>query len=153
MKSVAKAQAQIRGLKEKLEARFSGSATINTVRQANDASGWPMLFCSVGGVESATNPVIAVRIKAVDAVSKDVFGNALVAFAPHELEVAYELKTGGAQPAHVDVIKAMAEIGKAGFKILVKEITAATAVTESSMDAAAVKAALESEVQWPTHGM
>ena len=149
MKSTAKAQAQVRSLKERLEARFSGSATINSVRQANDANGWPMLFCSIGGVEAATNPVIAVRIKSQDAVSKDVFGNALVAFSPHDLELAYET----AVPARTDIIKAMAELGKMGFKILVKEIIAATAVTEASIDAAAVAASLESEVQWPSKGM
>lgn len=149
MKSTAKAQAQARVLKEKLESRFSGSSTIDTVRQINDANGWPILLCSDGGVETATSPVIAVRIKAIDAVSKDVFGNALVAFAPHDLEFAYET----AVPARTDIIKAMAEVGKLGFKILVKEITAATAVTEASMDAATVAVSLESEVQWPSKGM
>lgn len=153
MKSTAKAQAQVRVLKERLDFRLSGSSTINTSRQANDVDGWPMLFLSVGGTEAATNPVIAIRIKAENAISKDVFGGDLIAFTPHDLELAYELKSGGAQPAASDLVKVMAEIGKIGMKILVKEIVAATAVTEASMNAAAVAVALESEVTWPTKGM
>lgn len=149
MKSTAKAQAQVRVLKERLEARLSGSATIDTVRQINDADGFPILLCSDGGVETATNPVIAIRIKSIDAVSKDVFGNALLAFSPHELELAYET----AVPARTDLIKVMAEVGKLGFKILVKEVVAATAVSEASMNATAVTVSLESETQWPTKGM
>lgn len=149
MKSTAKAQAQARELKQKLELRLKGSASIDQVRQANDAQGWPMLFCSNGGAEAAGDAVIAIRIKAQDAVSKDVFGNDLVAFAPHTIELAYEEDI----PSRVDIIKVMAEVQKIGMKLAVKEIAAATAVTEASMDAAAVAASLEFETQWPTKGL
>lgn len=153
MKSVAKSNAQIRVLKERLEQRFAGSSTIDTVRQLSDANGWAMLICSDGGTETAGNPVIAIRIKAVDAVSKDVFGNALVAFGPHELEVAFELDGTEGEPSRRDLIKVMAEVGKIGMKIIVKEIADATAVSEASLDAAAVADVLESEVTWPSHGI
>lgn len=153
MKSTAKAIAQVRELKEKLEFRFKGSASIDTVRALSDAQGWPMLICSDGGVETAGNPVIAIRIKAVDAVSKDVFGNDLVAFSPHTIEVAYELDGTEGEPSRRDIIKTMAEVQKIGMKVLVKEIADATAVSAASMDAAAVADALEFEVQWPTKGL
>jgi|NOAtaT_7_FD_contig_51_5285587_length_2665_multi_4_in_0_out_0_3 hypothetical protein len=153
MKSTAKAQAQARELKEKLERRFKGSATIDSVRQVNDAQGWPLLLCSDGGNEAAGQPVIGIRIKAQDAVSKDVFGNDLVAFAPHTIEVAFELDAAEGEPSRRDLIKAMADIAKIGMKIDVKEIADGTAVSAASMDAAAVADSLEVETQWPTKGI
>jgi len=154
MKSTAKAQAQARETKEKLERRFKGSATIDTVRQANDAQGWPLLICSNGGAESAGSEVIAIRIKAQDAVSKDVFGNDLVAFAPHTIEVAHELDANGKQtPSQLDMAKVMQEVSKIGMKIDIKEIANTTAVSEASLNAAAVALSLEVETQWPTKGI
>jgi hypothetical protein len=154
MKSTAKSQAQMRVLKERIDQRIHGSATINTSRAANDANGWPMLFLSVGGTETASAPVIAIRISAQDAVSKDVFGNALTAFAPHTIELAYEQAIGAAVPAAADLILAMVEIAKIGMKLKVEEIAAGTAVTEASMNAAhAADFSFESEVVWPSHAM
>ena len=153
MKSTAKAQAQARETKEKLERRFKGSATIDTVRQANDAQGWPLLICSDAANEAAGQPVIAIRIKAQDAVSKDVFGNDLVAFAPHTIEVAYELDATEAEPSRLDLAKVMQEVSKIGMKIDIKEIADGTAVSAASMDAAAVALSLEVETQWPTKGI
>jgi hypothetical protein len=153
MQSFAKAQATMRDLKERLEKRFAGSATIDTVREAKDAQGWPMLFCSDGGTETAGNPVIALRLKAVDAVSKDVFGNDLRAFSPHEMELAYELDGTEGEPSRRDIIKAQLEIGKLGHKVLVKEIADATAVSATSMDATAPADSLEYDTQWPAKGI
>jgi hypothetical protein len=153
MKSLAKAQATIRELKAKLEFRFKASATIDTVRETADSEGWPMLICSDAGNEAAGQPVIAIRIKAANAVSKDVFGNDLVAFTPHELELAYELDSAEGEPSRRDVIKAMSEVAKCGFKILVKEIADGTAVSATSMNATAAADSLENDVQWPTKGM
>jgi hypothetical protein len=154
MKSTAKAQAQARELKEKLERRFSGSATIDSVRQVNDAQGWPLLICSDGGSEAAGQSVIAIRIRAQNAISKDVFGNDLVAFAPHTIEMAHELDGSGKQtPSQLDMVKVMQEVAKIGMKIDVKEIANATAVSEASMDAASVALSLEVETQWPTKGI
>lgn len=154
MKSTAKSSAQVRVLAERIAQRVAGSATIDTVRVASDANGWSMIFCSDGGVETANAAVIAIRISAQDAVSKDVFGNALVAFSPHVIEIAHELNAAGKQtPSQLDLIKVMAELGKIGMKIQVKEIALNTAVSEASMNAASVALSLESEVQWPSHAI
>lgn len=153
MQSLAKAQATMRDLKERLEKRVSGSASIDTVRADKDSAGWPMLFLSDAGTETAGNPVIALRLKAVDAVSKDVFGNSLVAFGPHEMEVAYELDGTEGEPSRRDIIKVMAEVAKLGHKTIVKEIADATAVSASSMDAASPADSLEYDTQWPAKGI
>lgn len=153
MQSLAKAQATMRDLKERLEKRVSGSASIDTVRADKDSAGWPMLFLSDAGTETAGNPVIALRLKAVDAVSKDVFGNSLVSFGPHDMEVAYELDGTEGEPSRRDIIKVMAEVAKLGHKMIVKEIADATAVSASSMDAASPADSLEYDSQWPAKGI
>jgi hypothetical protein len=150
MASYAKAQALLRDVADKLAKRYAGSATIDTVRAANDSQGWPMLFLSHAGNEAEAQPVIALRIKAVDAVSKDVFGNDLVAYAPHALEVAYELTgTDNPIPSDKDILIAEFEAIKTGVKIQLKEIANGTAVSEASMNAAAVVIELE-DLYWPT---
>lgn len=153
MKSTAKAEALLRDVADKLKVRYAGSATIDTVRAAKDANGWPMLFLSDAGNEAAGQPVIALRIKAVDAVSKDVFGNDLVAFAPHALEVAYELTAAdNAIPSDADILKAEFEAIKTGVKIQLKELANGTAVTAANMDAAAPSVEIE-DLYWPTKGV
>ena len=153
MKSTAKAEATLRDVADKLKVRFAGSATIDTVAQAKDSNGWPMVICSKGGNVAAGQPVIALRMKAADAVSTDVFGNALVAFAPHALEVAYELTaTDNAIPTDADILKAEFEAIKTGVKIQLKELANGTAVTAANMDAATPSAEIE-ELYWPTKGV
>lgn len=153
MKSTAKAEALLRDVADKLKVRFAGSATIDTVRAARDAQGWPMLFLSDAGNEAAGQAVIALRIRAVDAVSKDVFGNDLVAFAPHKLEVAYELTAANNPiPTDVDLLTAEFEAIKTGVAIQLKELANGTAVTEANMNAAAVAVELD-ELYWPTKGV
>lgn len=149
MKSTAQAQAQARDLAEKLAKRFKGSATIDTVRQANDANGWPMIFCSRSANEAAGQPVIAIRIQNPDAVSKDIFGNATSAYAPHNLEVAYEVSAANNPfPADLDLITALFEATKTGIKQQIKEIATGTAVSEASMNAKAADLELD-ELYWP----
>lgn len=87
MKSTKKAEMQAQAIAEKLSLRLKGSATLDTVRQSKDANGWPVLIISDGGVETSTSAVVAVRISAIDAVSKDIFGNQLTAFNPQLTEV------------------------------------------------------------------
>lgn len=153
MKSLAKAEALIRDVADKLKVRYAGSATIDTVRQARDANGWPMIFLSDAANEAAGQPVIALRIKAVDAVSKDVFGNDLVAFAPHKLEVAYELTAANNPiPTDVDLLIAEYEAIKTGVAIQLKELANGTAVTAANMDAQAAAIELD-ELYWPTKGV
>lgn len=153
MKSTAKAEALVRGIADNLRVRLAGSASIDTVREARDSQGWPMLFLSDGGNEAAGQAVIALRIRAVDAVSKDVFGNDLVAFAPHALDLAYELAAANNPiPTDVDILKAEFEAIKTGVKLQLKELANGTAVTAANMDAAAAAVELE-DLYWPTKGV
>jgi hypothetical protein len=153
MKSTAKAEALLRDVADKLKVRLAGSATIDTVRQAKDANGWPMLFLSNAGNEAAGQPVIAIRISAVNAVSKDVFGNDLIAFAPHALEFAYELTAAdNAIPSDKDIFTAWYEAQKCGVKMQLKELANGTAVNEANINAAAVALELD-ELYWPTKGV
>lgn len=153
MKSTAKAEAILRDVADKLKVRFAGSATIDTVELAKDSAGWPMIICSDGGNKAAGQPVVALRMKAADAVSKDVFGNDLVAFAPHTLEVAYELAAANNPiPTDADILVAEFEAIKTGVKIALKELANGTAVTASAMDAASAAVELE-DLYWPTKGV
>jgi hypothetical protein len=153
MKSTAKAVAWMRDLKERLELRINGSSTIDTITESFDTNGWPILTLSDGGVVTAGNPVVLLRIKAIDAVSKDIFGNALVAFCPHELEIAYELDGAEGEPSRKDLAVIFAEIFQLGIKVLVKEVADATAVDETSLNSTAVAQAIEYSVVWPKKGM
>lgn len=146
MKSTAKAQACLRDLADKLRLRFPSK----TVREAKDANAWPMLFVSDSGNEAAGQSVIAIRMSAADAVSKDVFGNQLTAFAPHLVEVAWELTAANNPiPTDADIFVALREIFAIGARTQLKEIANATAVTEASMNAAAVAADVE-DLYWLT---
>lgn len=148
MKSTAKAEALVRDLAEKLAKRLSGK----TVRQARDSQGWPMIVIS-GGNEAAGQEVQAIRIKAVDAVSKDVFGNDLVAFAPHTLEHAYELAAANNPiPTDADIYAVAWECSKLGVKTQLKELANGTAVTAANMDAASAAVELD-DINWPTKGV
>lgn len=152
MQSIAKSVATMRDLEEHLKLRFTGSA-INSVREANDAQGWPMLFCSVGGSEVEGASVIALRMKGLAVPAKDQFQQNQFAYAPHTLEVAYELTSGGAPiPAASDLLKAVFEATKTGVCILQKEIANGTAVTEASINAAAVVSELN-DLYWPNKGV
>ncbi len=148
--STAKAVALFRDLADKLSKRYAGSATIDTVRAAFDANGWPMLFLSDGGVETAGSPVILLRLKAVDLVSKDVFGNASSAYAPHILEFNYELTAANNPiPADGDLWVAAFESIKLGARWQAKENANGTACTEANLATATIVADLE-DLYWPT---
>jgi hypothetical protein len=151
MSSNAKAVALARDLADKLAKRYApGAAGLNTVRQAFDANGWPMIFCSHNANEAAGQPVLAIRISNVDAVSKDIFGNALTAYAPHILEVAYELAAANKPtPTLADVAIADFESIKTGCRWQLKEIANGTAVTEAAMNAKSADQDLE-DLYWPT---
>ena len=135
--STSKSIGLARDLADKLIMRFKGSATIDTVRQALDAQGYPILFCSDAGVETANSPVIAIRIKNIDVGALDIFGNSTLPFAPHTCEVAYELTTGGfLTPAAKDYTCVINEVAKLGTILQEKAIAFNTAVSEASMNAA-----------------
>lgn len=146
MKSTSKAEACLRDLADKLKLRFP----TKTIRAARDANAWPMLIVSATGSEAAGQSVIAIRMSAVNAVSKDIFGNDLVAFAPHIVEIAYELTAANDPIAtDADLFKVSYEVFKIGARTQLKEIANGTAVTEASINAAAVAADVE-DLSWPT---
>lgn len=151
MQSTAKAEALVRRLQDDLSKRYAaGAAGLNSVRLSKDAQGWPMLFASHNGNEAAGQPVVAIRIRNVDMVSKDVFGGSTYAYAPHVLELAYELAAvAGPIPSSADLAAADFESIKSGCRWQLKEIANGTAVSEASMNAASPAADLE-ELYWPT---
>lgn len=127
MKSVAKAEAWMRDLKEKLE--FRGFSPV----ESKDTNGWPELTIGTDAY---------IKIYAIDAVSKDVFGNDLIAFTPHEIELAAIDAIALASLSKIQI-----EIAKLGIKELFK----------SGADLAAAKAAtataIEPDVKNPKKGM
>ena len=147
MQSTAKAIALCRDLADLLAKR---PMALNTIRQAFDANNWPYLVLSVGGNEAEGQPVVLIRISNVDMVSKDIFGNQTYAYAPHILELAYELTSGGApEVARADLLTCEFESIKTGVRVQLKEIANGTAVTAASVSAAAPVADLD-QLYWPT---
>lgn len=130
MLSTAKSEAVARDLKEALEKR--GFA----VEESQLAKGKKL---------SIDSDKMTIRIEAKDAVSKDVFGNDLDAFTPHEVKFAID-STGGA--SHVEVAKVMMDLGKQGFALKIGE-GADIATAEAAADAAEEQ---RHAAQWPTKG-
>ena len=131
MKSLAKAEALSRGLKERLQ--FRGY----TVAESRDANGWPKLTLNTDEA--------SIKIVAADAVSKDVFGNDLVAFAPHRIEFASRddaMTTLKSAQIQTEIIKCGIE------KQVVKTHATVLATAE-----AAAGTAIVFDVQWPTKGI
>jgi len=131
-KSIAKADALQRDLKERLELRgFS-------VSESRDAEGWKKL--------SLNNDEASIKIVAEDMVSKDIFGNDNVAFAPHYLDFASRddaMDSG-------KVAKILIEVYKMGVsKTNVKRHATVLATAE----AAAPSEVLEFDLQWRTKGI
>lgn len=155
--SNAKANALIRDLGNKLQIRLANGAGLNTVvlgfyTDSNGAA-WPYLLLSnaTDGV-AVSNPVVYIEISCVDMVSKDIFGNQESAYAPHVLQLGYELGTGEAPfpiPSRADVLVCINEATKTGVRMQIKEVANGTAVTGASVNAAAPIADLE-DLYWPT---
>jgi hypothetical protein len=153
LQSTSTANAWIRDLQDRLSVRFAGSATLNSVRQAQDASGWPMLFFSVGGTETEGSPVAAIRIMGEQSPAQtDIFGNATIPFAPHVCQLAFELKSTGAPEVNFsDLATIMYEISRIGVQIQELPIANGTAVTVTSMNAASPVLTLDS-IDFPNKG-
>jgi hypothetical protein len=128
MLSTAKSEAVARDLKEALEKR--GFA----VEESQLAKGRKLTI-------DATKA--SIRIEAKDAVSKDVFGNDLDAFTPHEVKfAAIDAATA------VEVAKIMMDLGKIGFGLKLGN-GADLAAAEAAADAAEEE---RHSSQWPTKG-
>lgn len=128
-KSTAKAEALARDLKDRLEYRGY------SVAEAKTAEGWPRLVIDTDQA--------SIEIEAVDAVSKDVFGNDLVAFAPHEARLASVDAQGKAAAAELTL-----ELAKTGIDKLLLSEGADLATAE-----AAAPVAIQFETRWPTKGV
>lgn len=131
MKSLAKADALARGLKERLQ--FRGY----TVAESRDANGWPKLTLN-------TNEA-SLKIVAADAVSKDVFGNDLVAFAPHRIEFA----SRDDAMTTLKVAQIQNEIVKCG----IEKQNVKTHATVLATAEAAAGTDINFDLQWPTKGI
>lgn len=144
-----------RDLADDFKMRMSNSSTINTVRQAQDANGWPMIFLSHNGVETESNPVICVRLMNINVNATDIFGNATLPFTPTQAEIAYELTSGGAPiPVTADLTTVIFQVTRTGVIIINEPIANGTAVTEASMNAAlaAGPAQVLKDIDWGNKG-
>lgn len=134
-----------RDLADRLSLRMKNSTTINTVRQTQDAVGYPILVLSHGGTETESNPVVWVRLtnlfEQIAGVSPagapiDIFGNATLPFTPTVTQVAYELTSGGATiPSTSDYSTVLFEVARTGTVVQQFAIANGTAVTETTVDA------------------
>ena len=131
MKSLAKADALARGLKERLQ--FRGY----TVAESRDANGWPKLTLNTDEA--------SLKIVAADAVSKDVFGNDLVAFAPHRIEFA-------SRDNAMSTLK-VAQIQSEVIKCGIEKQNVKTHATVLATAEAAAGTDVNFDLQWPTKGV
>jgi len=129
-KSTAVSEAQARELKDKLERR--GFA----VTESKTAGGYPKL--------SLNTDEASITIEQEDAVSKDVFGNDLLAFTPHKLTFASRADAVDA----IAAAKISVEIFKVGMKTIVK-----THATDLAAAEATAGEAIEYSDRWKTKGI
>jgi hypothetical protein len=132
MKSTAKAITLSRSIKEKLQ--FRGFTCVESF----DTNGWPKLTINTDEA--------SITITGQDAVSKDVFGNDLVSFAPHNCAFA----SRNDAMSTLKVSKIMLEIAKTGIEKTAIHVHATVLATA---EASAPVEVLTADVQWPTKGV
>jgi len=132
MKSIAKADALSRALKERLQQRGL------SVAESRDANQWPKLTINTDEA--------SITITGEDAVSKDIFGNSLIAAAPHRVIFASRDNA----MSTLKVAEIQLEVAKMGVE---KEEIRTHATSLASAEAAAASAVLTFDVQWPTKGV
>jgi hypothetical protein len=160
MQSTAKALAEMRDLNAALLLRFQYNSEasvaigqLNTVLLGADAQGWPTAFYSVGGNLAEGQPVVGIRIRGFAVPAPDEFGQQQYAYAPHQLEIAYELNSSGFPiPEVTDLFTALFESTNTGICVLQKPIANGTAVSVASMNAAAVEQELNN-LYWANKGV
>jgi hypothetical protein len=155
MQSNAKSIRLVQDIQDLLAVRLPATNTgLNSIRQAFDANNWPYIVLSHGGNEAAGQPVVLIRISNVDAVSKDIFGNQTYAYAPHILELAYELQAtpniGDTFVSHSDLAACRFEAIKSGVRFQEKELANGTAVTAANVTADTTPTADLDQLYWPT---
>lgn len=157
MYSNAKALALTRDLADRLTVRLPAtSAGLNTITQSffTDTNGaqWPVLTISHNGVVTEGSPVVVIEISNVDMVSKDIFGNQTYAYAPHLMQLGYELSgIAGTNPipTHADLANINFEAQTCGCEFQLKEIANGTAVTATTVNAATALVDIQ-PLYWPT---
>lgn len=131
-KSTAKAESLLRDLKDRLELRGY------SVAESKDGNGWPKLTLN-------TNEA-SIRMEAADAVSKDIFGNSLQAFAPHFMDFASRDDAASIALKRAEI---MAEVVKTGIEKVVFKTHATVLATAE----AAAGDEIVFDVRWPTKGI
>jgi hypothetical protein len=158
MSSIAKAQALIRDLSDKLSTRLAYSGTsMNTVTQGftttPDAAGafWPYLLISENGNTAEGQPVLYIEISNVDAISKDIFGNDIDAYAPHILQFGYEAgaTAGTSFISAADLATCEYECIMTGVEFQLKILANGTAVNQTTVNAATPVVTMD-DLYWPT---
>lgn len=157
--SVDHAVGVARDLADRLSLRFSNSATINTIRQAQDENGYPIIVCSHAASEVEGAPVIWIRLAnlfensaGANGAPIDIFGNATLPFTPTICQVAYELASGGAPiPAAADYTTVIFEVARTGVVVQEYAIANGTAVTEAAVNAASPVQTLK-DIDWGFKG-
>jgi len=129
MLSTAKSEAVSRDLKEALERR--GFVVVESA-------------LAKGRKLSIDSDKMTIRIQAQDAVSKDVFGNDLDAFTPHDVRLAIDNATA----THSEAAKVMIDLGKIGFALKIGE-GATIGAAETAADSAEEE---RHNTAWPTKG-
>lgn len=128
-KSTAKAEAIVRDLKDRLA--FRGYAST----ESKNADGFPKLTIGTDA---------SIVIEQADAVSKDVFGNDLLAFAPHEATLAIDEAI-----AYKKLIEVASELSKVAIDKTVLKSSDADLATAEALSSGEV---IVWDVRWPTKG-
>lgn len=150
--SVDHAVGLARDLADRLTMRLSNGAGLNTVRQAQDAQGWPELFISHAGSEAEGQPVVFIRFKNIDVGAVDIFGNSTLPFTPTLGQIAYELTSGGFPiPTVADYSTCFFELTRDGTVVQQYAIANGTAVTAAAVDAATPIQTLK-DIDWRFSG-
>lgn len=128
-KSTAKAESLARDLKDRLKLRDF------VVAESKDSEGYPRLVLDTDQA--------SIEIKQADAVSKDILGLDLKAFAPHELTLAMDDAVTKQEQA-----KIMLEVIKMGVDKLIVKSGADLATAEASAGEEIIQ-----DVRWPSKGV
>jgi hypothetical protein len=129
-KSTAKAESLARDLKDRLVKR--GYA----VAESKDAEGWPKLTLNTDEA--------SIRFEGVDAVSKDIFGNATTAYAPHFCDLAVTTDNIN----YPQMAELTTEIAKTAVDKMFVKTNADTLATAEE----ATGTLVQWDIRWPTKG-
>ena len=107
--STQKAQRQLKDLEQLLDYRFASEGISGA--DSFDANGNPVVLFS-NGTPVTNGRNILLTIKQQDAISKDIFGNQLLAYNNELVQIVYELSSA---VSISDAVTLMIEVGKLGY--------------------------------------